>query len=162
VYLMSSAQRTGRDLAESSPENLWYADDLAVGDWMDLGEVTVSRDEIIEFARRFDPLPIHLDAVGSRFGDVIASGIHTMALYSSLASRAYIPRLALVAGKGLDRLRLPNPVFPGAVLTGSADIVDVVPQPKHADVHCLSTLVDQHGKVVMSFVGITVVRRREP
>lgn len=121
----------------------------------------MSREEIIDFASRFDPLPIHVDGANSLFGDVIASGIHTMALYSKLASHALFARLALIAGKGIDRLRLPHPVLPGAVLTGSADIVDIALQQRRAEVRYLSTLVDHDDKVVLSFTGITVLGRRD-
>ncbi|WP_099025845.1 MaoC/PaaZ C-terminal domain-containing protein [Mycolicibacterium palauense] len=150
----------GRDLAALSDRRLWYAEDLGVGDWMDLGTVSISQAEITAFAHRFDPLPIHLDPTNRQFGGVVASGIHTMALYASLASRQFLPRLALLAGKGLDRLRLPNPVRPGAVLTGWVGIDDVVMGRGRADIHSRSTLVDAHGNVVLSFVGIQVVARR--
>lgn len=154
--------RTGRDLATLPSDTLLHAEDVNVGDWMDLGSVAISREEIIDFALRFDPLPIHLDGSNSPFGDVIASSVHTMCCYSSLASRRFVPRLALVAGKGIDRLRLPHPVRPGAVLTGSADIVAVEFGPRRANLHTRSTLADQDGQVVLSFVGITVVKRRDP
>jgi acyl dehydratase len=158
---MDSVRRTGRDLA-SVIENCLYVEDLAVGDWVDVGMTTPSREEIIAFAGQFDPLPIHLDGADSPFGDVIASGIHTMALYSSLASRAYFSRLALVAGKGIDRLRFPHPVRPSTVLRGALEVVEIVMHATRADVHALSTLVDPDDNTVLSFIGITVVRRREP
>lgn len=158
---MDPDRRPGRDIA-SLPEMPLYAEDLAAGDWIDLGTTTPSRDEIVAFASQFDPLPIHLDGTNSPFGDVIASGIHTMALYSSLASRVYFSRLALVAGKGIDRLRLPHPVRPSTVLRGSLEVLEVVMRETRADVHALSTLVDPDDNVVLSFVGITVVERSVP
>ncbi len=48
---MSLPQREGRDLASAQTDQIWYAEDLTVGDWMDLGQVEVSRDEIIETVR---------------------------------------------------------------------------------------------------------------
>ena len=129
---------------------------------MKLGTVEVALAEVLEFARRFDPLPIHLDEANSAFGGVIASGVHTMAMFSSLASREFIPRLALVAGKGVDRLRLPHPVRPGATLTGAVEIIDVVSYSTRADVRYRATLVDGEDRVVMRFIGIAVVSRRRP
>jgi acyl dehydratase len=151
-----------RDLSERIDQAPWHAEDLGIGDWMKLGTVEVELAEVLEFARRFDPLPIHLDETNSAFGGVIASGVHTMAMFSGLASREFIPRLALVAGKGVDRLRLPHPVRPGATLTGAVEIIDVVSRSTRADVRYRATLVDGEDRVVMSFIGITVVSRRMP
>lgn len=129
---------------------------------MDLGPVDVSRDEIVRFAQQFDPLPIHVDGTDSPFGDVIASGMHTLSLFASISSPKFMARLALVAGKGFDRMRLPHPVRPGSVLTGSLQVIEVRMGPRKADVHCLYEMVDQHGQLVMTMVGIQVVRRRHP
>jgi acyl dehydratase len=159
---MSQPQHEGRDLAPMMADEILYAEDLAVGDWMDLGSVEVNRDEIITFARRFDPLPIHVDGTDSPFGDVIASGMHTLSLFASISSPRFMGRLALVAGKGFDRMRLPNPVRPGSVLTGSMEVVDVRMGPRKADVHCRYEMVDQNDDLVLTMVGIQVVRRRYP
>lgn len=154
------ATRTGRNLNHLAAETPWYAEDLAVGDWMELGSVGVDLDEITEFAAKYDPLPIHLDGTDSPFGQVIASGMHTMSLFSGLASRAFIPRLALVAGKGIDRMRLPAPVYAGSTLTGSIEIVDITMRNGRADVSHRGTLVDHNDAVVLSFLGVVVVSRR--
>ncbi|BDB44055.1 MULTISPECIES: MaoC/PaaZ C-terminal domain-containing protein [Mycobacterium] len=159
---MNLPRHEGRDLATVTPDRILYAEDLAPGDWMDLGPVEVTRDEIISFAQRFDPLPIHLDGADSPFGDVIASGMHTLSLFASISSPRFMARLALVAGKGFDRMRLPNPVRPGAVLTGSLEVLEIRMGPRKADVHCLYEMVDQSGGLVMTMVGIQVVRRRHP
>jgi acyl dehydratase len=159
---MSLPRHDGRDLACVKSDQILYAEDLAVGDWMDLGPVEVTRDEIVRFARQFDPLPIHVDGTESPFGDVIASGMHTLSLFASMSSPKFMARLALVAGKGFDRMRLPNPVRPGAVLTGSLQVVEVRMGTRKADVHCIYEMVDQKGDLVMTMVGIQVVRRRHP
>ncbi|MEZ0355267.1 MaoC/PaaZ C-terminal domain-containing protein [Mycobacterium sp. SA01] len=158
---MAAVNGNGRDLADRVDLAPWHAEDLRVGDWMNLGTVQVHRDDVLAFASRFDPLPIHLDETNPVFGDVIASGVHTMALFSSLASREFIPRLALVAGKGIDRLRLPFPVRPGATLAGAVEIVDIAERSARADVTYSSTLTNERDQVVLSFIGITVVSRRQ-
>lgn len=146
--------RNLHDLVDASP---WYAEDLTVGDWMELGSIRVDLDEIIDFATKYDPLPIHVAGTDSPFGGVIASGMHTMALYSSLASRVFMPRLALIAGKGIDRLRLPAPVYPGRTLTGTIEIIDNVGRAGRADISHRSTMTDDRGAVVLSFTGVAVV-----
>jgi len=159
---MSLPRHEGRDLASVNSDQILYAEDLAVGDWMELGPVEVSRDEIVSFARKFDPLPIHVDGTESPFGDVIASGMHTLSLFASISSPVFMARLALVAGKGIDRMRLPHPVRPGSVLTGSLRVVEVKMGSRQADVYCLYEMADHHGDLVMTMVGIQVVRRRHP
>jgi|ERR1700722_1119950 acyl dehydratase len=159
---MSQPRQQGRDLASIESDSILYAEDLTVGDWMSLGPAEVSRDEIVAFARQFDPLPIHIDGTESPFGDVIASGMHTLSLFASISSPKFMARLALVAGKGFDRMRLPHPVRPGAVLTGSLEVLEVRMGPRKADVHCLYEMVDQNDDLVMTMVGIQVVRRRQP
>lgn len=150
----------GRDLALVRPGQVLYAEDLAVGDFMDVGSVVATREEIISFAKRFDPLPIHIDGTDSPFGDVIASGMHTLALFASITSPKFMARIALVAGKGFERMRLPIPVRPEDVLTASLQVVEIKLRPRRADVHCRFEMVNQDGDVVLTMVGIQVVRRR--
>ena len=158
---MSLPRDEGRDIASLNSGAMLYAEDLAVGDWMDLGTVEVTREEIVHFAERFDPLPIHVDGTDSPFGDVIASGMHTLSLFSSICSPQFMARLALVAGKGIERMRLPHPVRPGMVLTGSLQVLDVQLGPGRADLHCRFEMTDQDDNVVMAMVGVPVVRRRD-
>jgi acyl dehydratase len=145
-------------------DDLLHAEDLHPGEVVPLGSVEVTAAEIIAFATTYDPLPIHVDPVAAAagpFGGVIASAAHTIALYSSLASRVFVPRLALVAGKGIDRLRLPHPVRPGA-LSATIEVIDVTPtRPDRADLRLRSEMTDQDGHVVLSFVAVQVVRRRD-
>jgi len=152
----------GRDLAQVGGPVL-YGDDLSGGDFMHLGSVTLTSDEIITFAHRYDPLPIHVDpqaAAEGRFGEVIAPAALLIALYSSLASRVFIPRLALVAGKGIDRLRIPTPALPGSVLNGLIVIDEITARGNHADLRSTSTFVDQRDRTVLSFTAIqTLVAR---
>lgn len=158
--MSSAVAPAGRDLDEVP--GLLYAEDLRAGDWMDLGRVTATETEIVEFARRFDPLPLHIDpvaAAGSPFGGIIASAIHTLALFGSLASTRFIPRLALVAGKGLESARFPTPVRPGDVLRGRIEVTAVDRRGGRADVRSHATMTSEAG-TVLSFVSVTVVRAR--
>ncbi len=155
-----SAPAAGQDLDRTT--GLLFADDLAEGDWMDLGETSATEAEIIEFARQFDPLPMHTDpvaAASSPFGGIIASAIHTQALFGRLASTRLMPRLALIAGKGMDRVRFPAPVRPDEPLTGRVEISAVHLREGRADLHLHATMTSPHG-TVMSFTSIPVVRRR--
>lgn len=152
------------DLREN-PSTLLYADDLHPGDWLELGPYALDEEAILDFGRQWDPLPIHVDpvaAAASPFGSLIASGVHTMAIYSLLASSGFRGRLALVAGKGIDRMRLPHPVRADSVLALRVEIIEVRAGSKHADVHTRGVMTDQNGQVVLDLASILVVSVRTP
>jgi acyl dehydratase len=92
-----------------------YFEDLEVGDTRKAGPYFVSKDEIIQFAKQFDPRPFHIDeeaAARSVFGGLSASAGHTFAIFIFLTDR-YQPPFRALAGLGYDELRLPNAVRPG-------------------------------------------------
>lgn len=147
----------------STTSTLWYAEDVEPGSRHALGSYTVTEAEILEFGRRWDSLPMHTDpevAGASAFGGVIASGIHTMAMNQHLMSRGFLPRLALVAGKGITSLLLENPVRPDDVLTGVVHVLDVQTHGRRADLTTRSVLTNQRGERVLDMTGVAVVRAR--
>lgn len=104
-----------------------YAEDLVEGSVFELGPHRVSAAEIIEFGRKWDPLPMHTDeraASTTPLGGLIASGIHTLAIYQRLQADALISRTAIVAGRGLTA-RLVRPVRAGSTLVGTTELVSV-------------------------------------
>lgn len=165
----------GSALSASRPAGeagLLYAEDLRLGEVHELGTTSVTEAEIVEFAKRFDPLPIHIDpieAAAGPFGGIVGSAAHSLALYSGLASPAFISRLALVAGKGIERMRLPHPLRPGVIHTASIEILDVAPRFREgvsttdrADLRCAGRLVDPEGRVVLAMEPLQVIRYRTP
>lgn len=104
-----------------------YFEDLTAGTVFDLGTVTIDREEMIEFARRFDPQPFHVDEQAGKesiFGQLAASGWYT----ASLWMRAYVDHvLARAAGLGSpggEEIAWPAPVFAGDELALSMEIVE--------------------------------------
>ena len=92
-----------------------YFEDIEVGDSWKAGPYFVSKDEIIQFARQYDPRPIHIDeeaAARSIFAGLSASAAHTFAIFISLTNKLE-PPVHVLAGMGYDELKLPNPVRPG-------------------------------------------------
>lgn len=107
-----------------------YAEDLRPGAVFDLGSAKVSKEEILGFGRRFDPLPLHTDedaAAASRFRGLIASGFHTVAVLQRLLVDAVLSRAAVIAGREISSLRMRAPVRPGDVLRGTMEILEVRP-----------------------------------
>lgn len=151
---------------------MWFAEDLRVGDVHDLGTTSATEAEIVAFAERFDPLPIHVDreaAAAGPFGGIIGSAAHTLALYSSLASPGFMARLALVAGKGVERMRVPHPLRPDVVHAATIEVLEVVPRFRgdatttdRADLRCGGRLTDPEGRVALALEALQVIRYRTP
>lgn len=141
---------------------LLYAEDLAarVGVLTSLGPATMTEAEIRAFAQRWDPLPIHVGD-GGPFGGVIASGLHTFAVFQRLAVDAAYCSWAVVAGRAIREMVLPQPVFPGDVLTGWVRVNGASP-PRNgmAQLEVEGHLENQHGKPVLTLRLDSYVRTR--
>ncbi len=144
-----------------------YFEDFRVGEVIELGRRTVSQDEIIRFAREFDPQPFHTDperARDSAFGGLVASGWHSAALYMRLLVDGFVRGMAHSMGSpGVDKIEWLEPVRPGDTLTGRVTIVDAIPSKSRADRGTLKTLgelLNQDGDVVMTMCGVGFFGRR--
>lgn len=105
-----------------------YAEDLRAGATFELGPYTVSEAELVEFASRWDPQDFHIDkavADAGQFGGLIASGIHTMAIYQRLSVLGMLNNWSVIAGRSIQDVRFVRPVRPGDVLTLAVLIEDV-------------------------------------
>jgi acyl dehydratase len=144
-----------------------FLDDLEAGQLYELGARVVSRDEIIAFARDYDPQPFHVDeeAAGtSIYGGLIASGWHTVCLFMRLFVDGFLHRAASMGSPGVDELRWLKPVRPGDRLAGRIEIVEIRPSRSRADrgiarMRCIMS--NQHGEEVLSMIANVLLRRRE-
>lgn len=143
-----------------------YFEDLAAGETYDLGTLTVSEEDILEFAKRYDPQPFHIDpeaAEGSIYGGLIASGWHTCALYMRLLATGFLNDTASLGSPGVDEIRWPAPVRPGDQLSGSLEILTSRPSNSRADrgiVTSRGKLANQHGEAVLRLTAINLIGRR--
>jgi acyl dehydratase len=143
-----------------------YLEDFEPGMTVELGEVAVTRDEVIDFGRRFDPQPFHIDeekALRTPFGGLIASGWHTCAMFMRLWVDAVVMRAASLGGVGVDELRTPHPVRPGDTLSGTVEVVCVRPSVRKADrgtVTWRGMLYNQNGEVVLTLLCHGRIARR--
>jgi acyl dehydratase len=143
-----------------------YWEDFAIGDVTDLGPVTVTAEEIVEFAERYDPQPFHLDEEAGRstpFGGLIASGWHTTALFMGMFVRAILLDSASLGSPGVDEIRWRAPVRPGDTLTGRTTITDVRPSetnPGRGTVFTTNEVFNQDGTLVMSMKARGFFARR--
>jgi len=143
-----------------------YFEEIEAGARAEAGEYAVTRDEILEFGRRFDPRPIHTDpaaASASAFGELVASGCHVFCIRSWLNARLD-PRPVLVAGLGLESMDLPAPVRAGDRLSLRVEYLDKRPSASRPDrgiVRMRNTIVNQRGEAVMTLVAKLMVARRK-
>src|SRR5438128_10083668 len=101
------------------PVEARYFEDYVPGAVVEYGEIRVDEAEIVEFARRFDPQDMHVDAEAAargRFGGLVASGWHTAAMMMRLFADHFLSKVASLASPGIDELRWIRPVRPGDVL----------------------------------------------
>ena len=141
-------------------------EDFQIGEVAEVGPVTVSEEEIVEFATRFDPQPFHVDpeaAKESMFGGLIASGWHTAALYMGMFVRAVLLDSASLGSPGVDEIRWTAPVRPGDTLVGRSTVSDVQPSstdPRRGTVLTTNEVFNQDGVLVMSFKARGFFARR--
>ena len=143
-----------------------YFEDVQVGDTERFGRYEVTREEIIEYARQFDPQPFHLDEEAARasiFGGLIASGWHTGAMFIRMVCDGMVPGSATSGAMGFDDLKWLKPVRPGDVLSVESVVREKVPsrgRPDRGLVKIESRISNQRGEVVMSLVSLVIFRRR--
>ena len=138
-----------------------------MGETTELGQVEVSRDEIVEFARRYDPQPFHVDedaAAAGPFGGLVASGWHTAALFMGMFVRSILLDSASMGSPGVDELRWTAPVRPGDRLTGRVTVTAAEPSSKRPDrgtIITTSEVFNQDGALVMTMRARGYFRRRD-
>jgi acyl dehydratase len=148
------------------PESPRYWEDYEVGVKYPLGSTTFTAEEIVIFAREFDPQSFHVDAEaakGSMFGGLIASGWHVTSKLMRLFVDNYIDRRTALGSPGLDEIRWLKPVRPDDTLTAWVECAAKVPSKSRPDmgvIHEHWRATNQKGELVLTVKGINMVRRR--
>ena len=143
-----------------------HFEDFEVGEVTDVGPVSVTEAEIVEFALRFDPQPFHVDpeaAKDSPFGGLIASGWHTTALFMGMFVREILLDAASLGSPGIEEIRWTAPVRPGDTLTGRVTVTDVQPSARTAGrgtVFTTNEVFNQDGDLVMTLKARGFFARR--
>jgi acyl dehydratase len=142
-----------------------FFEDVEKGDRFKSETYKVTEEQIISFAREFDPQPFHLDAtVADRtmFGGLIASGWHTAAI----TMRLFVQTLNFAEGAiglGVDELRWPNAVKPNDVLQVETEIVDLREsrsKPTYGVVRLRYVTTNQRSEIVQTMFASALVLRR--
>jgi acyl dehydratase len=146
----------------------YYWEDLAPGSVRDLGTVTVSAEEIKDFASKFDPQPFHLDEAAGRnsiFGNLCASGWHTCSLAMKLTVENLLTESSSMGSPGVENLRWLKPVYPGDTLRLTHTILESRPLRTRIDrglVRAGWEMFNQNGEKVLSMEGYGMFGRRHP
>ena len=144
-----------------------YFEDLEIGAETYFGSYEVTREEVLEFARKYDPQPFHLsdeEAAKTHFGRLAASGWHTCAMTMAVIARHVVhEEQAGLGSPGIDELRWRRPVFPGDTLHVRGKIVDKTPsrsKPEIGSFRSEMTVSNQDDQPVMTFTSIVLIRKR--
>ncbi len=144
-----------------------YFEDLVVGEEILFGHYDVTREEVLEFARKYDPQPFHLSdeaAAKTHFGRLAASGWHTAAMTMAVIVKAMgTEPQASLGSPGVDELRWLKPVYPGDRLTMRGTVLEKTPSRSKPDLGSFRTqtvVTNQDGIDVMRFTSIVLIKRR--
>ena len=143
-----------------------YFEDYVPGAVCLFGDIAMTEQEIIDFARRYDPQPIHADAEAARsgpFGGLIASGWHTTACVMRLLVERYLSHVAAIVSPGIDELRWTAPVRPGDVLHVRVTVESASESRSKPDRGLVRTFIEalnQRDEVVLSMKAMNLMRRR--
>lgn len=144
-----------------------YFEDIEIGAETFFGSYDVTREEVLDFARKYDPQPFHLSdeaAAKTYFGRLSASGWHSCAMTMGVIARYVVgDGQAGLGSPGIDELRWLKPVYPGDTLHVSGQIVDKTPsrsKPEIGTFRTKTTVTNQDGVAVLTFTSIVLIRRR--
>jgi acyl dehydratase len=149
----------------SRPVRLHF-EDFSVGQRFELGQKTVTAEEIVDYARDYDPQPFHLDeeaAAKSPFGGLIASGWQVGAFAMRLLADNLLSRTVSLGSPGLDKVEWRAPVRPGDTLSMTGVVLQVIPsrsKPDRGVVMSRYELHNQRGELVYRVEGAGMFGRR--
>jgi acyl dehydratase len=146
-----------------------YFEDIAVGQKAAFGRYEVTREEVIAFARKYDPQPFHLSdeaAAETHFGRISASGWHTCAMTMAMMVENMKGRQQAGLGSpGMDELRWLKPVYPGDVLRVETEVLEKrrsASRPEMGIFKSRTTVLNQDDVPVMTMISNGLIRVRDP
>lgn len=147
---------------------LLYFEDFRVGQVFPLGPYHVTRQEILDYAREFDPQDFHLDedvAKASVLGGLAASGWHSCAMLMRMICDGYLNRATGMGSNGLSDVKWLKPVFAGETLTGTMTVLTARVSRSRPDMgilECRWDLMNDRGERKMEQTGVNFMRVRKP
>ena len=146
-----------------------FFEDLEVGTKSAFGRYEVTRDEVIEFASKYDPQPFHLDdeaAAKTHFGKLSASGWHTCAMaMAMMVENMKRVKTAGLGSPGLDELKWIRPVYPGDVLRCETELIEKRRSKSRPEMGLTKNRIqvfNQNDEMVMQSVNVGLIQVRDP
>lgn len=146
-----------------------HFEDIVVGSTQRFGQYEVTREEVTQFAARYDPQPFHLDddaAAATHFGRLSASGWHTCAMTMAMmvANMKANPQAGL-GSPGVENLRWAKPVYPGDTLRVETEVLEKRRSESRPEMGLFKSRIrtfNQHGEVVLEMTSTGLIGVREP
>ncbi len=146
-----------------------HFEDIVVGSTQRFGQYEVTREEVTQFAARYDPQPFHLDddaAAATHFGRLSASGWHTCAMTMAMmvANMKANPQAGL-GSPGVENLRWAKPVYPGDTLRVETDVLEKRRSESRPEMGLFKSRIrtfNQHGEIVLEMTSTGLIGVREP
>ena len=146
----------------------YYWEDFKVGDNSPIGQKLVDKDELVAFAKAYDPQPFHIDeeaAKASIFGGLIASGWHTCSMVMRMMVDSYLGDSASLGSPGLDNVRWLKPVRPGDTIRATRTVLETRASKSRPDMGVVKTrweVFNQDDELVLTMEGHGMFLRRVP
>jgi len=146
----------------------YYFEDFEPGHMVEVQGPTVTREEIVEFASKYDPQPFHVDEAKAResiYHGIIASGWHTVALCMRMNCDAYLLDAASIGSSGVDQVRWLKPVRPGDRLALRMTVLEKKASQSRPEIGVVRhrwDVFNQNQELVMEMTGVGLYRRRNP
>ncbi|MFC6874230.1 MaoC family dehydratase [Halobellus marinus] len=144
-----------------------YFEDIDDGETHELGSYTADKAELLSFARRYDPQPIHVDPAAAEqtmYGGLIASGWHTAGSCMALLYEGFLSKTATLGSFGLEELRWPTPVRPDDTVTATVEVVETTASESRDDRGYVTndvTAENQNGETVLYWRSTNIFLTRE-
>jgi acyl dehydratase len=145
-----------------------YFEDIEVGSRQSFGRYEVTREEVLEFAGKYDPQPFHLDeevAAQTHFGRISASGWHTCAMtMAMMVKNMTANKQAGLGSPGVDQLRWKKPVYPGDTLRCESEILEKRRSKSRSEMGIFksrTTTFNQHDEPVLEMISNGLIRVRD-
>ncbi len=150
-------------------DDVMYFEDLIVGTRQSYGRYEVTREEVLEFANKYDPQPFHLDdeaAAQTHFGRLSASGWHTCSMVMAMLVENFMGQKSAGLGSpGLENLKWKTPVYPGDVLRVESELIEKRRSKSRPDMGLTKTHIqvfNQNDEMVMESTNIGLMQVRNP
>jgi len=144
-----------------------FFEDIEPGAHHSVGSYTITKEEIVEFAEKYDPQPFHLDeeaASDSIYGGLIASGWQTIAICMRMLVDELVSDQASMGARGANELRWIRPVRPGDTLSLTTEVLETRPSERNPEVGEVDTEIiayNQDDEPVVRWIALGLVARRD-